>query len=153
VLVAYSDGHHFSIGFGHNDPALTAASTITAEDAWALFAKDLIPREDAVNAMLKIPVEQHQFDACVSLYYQGGNKLRVVADLINAGNIPEAMAMQLSFNRDYTHSEFHLGLAKRRLAEVTMFMTADYGDLSKMKLFAADPRTTPFTEVPFPPET
>ena len=152
VLVSYQDGAHFSIGFGHNDPGLTADATITLDDAWALFKKDLEPREKSVDELIDVPLQPHQLDACVSLYYQAGNQLRAVAALINAGSIDEAMATLLSINRDYTFKQFRLGLAKRRLAEATLFMKADYGDLSTLKLFKGNPRTTPFIEVPFPPE-
>lgn len=152
VLVAYQDGKHFSIGFGDNDPGLTMGSTTTLVEAWAKLKINVAARELIVNSMLTVPVQPNQFDALVSAFYQGGSKIRLPIALINAGLEEEAMAMLLSFNRDSTHNEFRLGLAKRRLAEAVMFLRADYGDLSVVKLFSDDPRTTPFTEVPFPPE-
>ena len=153
VTVAYEDGAHYSLGFGDNDPMLTAASTTTLEAAWERLKENLIQREAAVNTLLKIQPDQQQFDALVSCYFQAGNQVRPVIALVNAGLNDDAMMALLAINRDSTHREFKLGLAKRRLAEATMFMLGDYGTLDTLKLFTGDPKTTPFTEVPFPSET
>lgn len=152
VLVPYQDGAHYSIGYGHNDKMLTASSpAITAEQAWALFRKDMRPRELTVVSWLKVPVEQHQFDALTSAYYQKGSKVREVINLVNDGDQLEALALLLTFNRN--KGKFAYGLAKRRFEEATLFRKADYGDLSKMKFWDGDPRTTQFKEIPFPLET
>lgn len=155
VLVPYGDGDNFAIGFGHNDPALTKDSpAITIEQAWAQFAADLVPRELVVNSTVIVPLKQHEFDALVSLYYQAGTAaLRAVAIRLSTGDVQGAMVELLSHNRDHSHSEFRLGLAKRRLLEATLFQTGDYGDISMMKLWRGDPHAGPPELVPFPPDT
>lgn len=153
VLVAYQDGKHLSIGYGHNSPDLKPGDTITFEEAWALLKTDLEARERIVSKWLKVPVEQHKFDACMSTYYQKGSAVRQVINLVNEGDEAEAMALLLTFNRN--QGKFSDGLAERRNQERRLFRRADYGDEAKpvpmLKLWTGDPRTTPPTEVPFPP--
>lgn len=154
VLRPYGDGKHFSQGFGHNSPDLTERSPpITLEEAWALLKQDVAEREAIIDRMLTVPLPAHKRGAMISAYFQAGNQVRPVIDLINAGNEDDAMVGLFAINRDSSFGKFRLGLAKRRLAEVTLFVKADYGDLSRFKLWVGDPKTTPFVEMPFPPET
>lgn len=157
VLVPYPDGKHYSQGLGHYDPALRPDSPpITVDQAWALFAEDLVPREAIVSKMVTVPLKQHEFDALVSLYYNKGNALRPVAELINAGQPMDAMGRMLAVNRD-EKGVFKPGLAARRLREMQIFLKADYGDQPQpakpapmLKLWRGDPKTTAFEEIPFP---
>lgn len=153
VLVAYPDGHHFSIGFGHNNPELTNESEITILEAFKLFKDDLIPREEAIAKLVKVPMLQHEFDTFVSVYYQAGNQVRRPIAFFNNGDRMEAMAELMAINRDYSKREFKPGLVKRRFNEMQLFLHGDYGDLTKMKLWKSDPSKTNYIEVPFPEES
>lgn len=155
VLVPYKDGKHFSIGYGHNDPLLSAKSpTISFEQAWAMLKEDVIPRAAIVQKWLKVPVQQYEFNALVSGYYQAGKKMKEVVQLINVGDRGEAKALWMSYNRD--QGVFSDGLNERRNQERHLFTKGDYGKSAKparlLWLWRGDPRTTKREEVPFPLE-
>lgn len=149
VLCAYPDGEHMSIGFGRNDPALKPGDTITIEQALEYLAADLVPRERAIEKMLKVPVTQNEFDPLVSAYYNKGNLIVPVIAAINAGHKDEAMAAFLTINRNKA-GVFKPGLALRRVREMDVFRNGNYGDLSKIKIWRGDPNKTKPEEIPFP---
>ena len=155
VLVPYLDGKYYAQGVGHNDPLLTAESPAkTLEEVWAEFRQGLIPREKTVNNWLKVTAHQNEFDCFVSSYLNAGSKVKGVVDLFNKGDKLEAMALLVSFNRISKTGQFSPGLARRRVREMQIFLKADYGDLSTVKLWTTDPNVHPldFTNIPFPPK-
>lgn len=155
VLVPYPDGKFYSIGYGHNSPDLKANSpTITFDRAWAMLKEDLIPREKIVNKWLTVPVEQHEFDAFLSGYYQKGSAMRDVAVLINAGKRDDAMSLWMTYNRN--KGKFDDGLAERRHHERRLFRKGDYGTTAKpvpqLLLFRGLPGKVKPEYIPFPVE-
>lgn len=151
ALVAYPDGTHLSIGAGHNDAGLKPGTTITIPQALALLGDDEASREAAISKALAVPVNQAQFDALTDAWFNKGTVIHPVIDLINKGDIDEAMALLLTFNRNKAGT-FLLGLARRRQREAHLFMTGDYGDLSTVKV-RVGPAGTPFIIEPMPSET
>lgn len=161
VTCAYPDGKNpdgsirYSYAFGHN--GVSADATISVEDAWKLLRDDVEYRAEIVSRMLSVPQEPHQFDALVSSYYQAGNRIRPVVDLINLKRPDDAMRHFLTLNATAA-GEFRPGLAKRRFQEMWLYMRADYSDRAistepaKLKYWNGPPATTPFVEVDFPPE-
>lgn len=143
VLVAYQDGPHKSIGFGSNDPSLKEGDRITAAEAFARLKQDVAPRARRVSNLLRKPVEQHQFDALVSLHYQSGNRyLPRIINLINEGNLHDAAMTFPSCDQNMAGERLP-GLHKRRLLEQKLFMTGDYGiDLDEIPYWKGDPRKT-----------
>lgn len=140
ALVSYTDGRYFSIGFGHNDPKLKPGDTITVKEAFALLKEDVKPRAAEVTRMLKVPVNQHQFDALVSFYYQSGRKFvpDIISTLINVGDINHAA--QLFPNCDTNSAGKHIpGLRRRRLLEQKIFLSGEYGELSPIPMWRGDP--------------
>lgn len=151
MLVPYRDGKTgYSQGLGHfgvepNAPAWTP------EYAWSVFLDDVKERSRIVANYIKVPMSQSEEDALVHFYFQAGNKIEVVAMLINDGEPKEAMAFLLTQNRNES-GEFRPGLARRRYAERRMFLSGDYGDETvKLKLWRGDPKTTPVEMIDFPP--
>ena len=76
-LVAYpdpgsKDGLPWTIGYGATGPDITKGTVWTKEQAEARFEKDLSDREKAVSSLIKVPVDQCQFDAIISLIYNIG---------------------------------------------------------------------------------
>ncbi len=139
VLVPYPDGPHMSIGTGHNDPALTGQTPpITVEQSIALLAADLVRREADVTKALKVPVSQEQFDALLDAYYNKEHAVLPVIALINEGKIPDAMALLQTLDRNSKSVQLK-GLTRRRAREVNLFLHGDYGDLSTVKIFRANP--------------
>jgi lysozyme len=110
----YADGTPVSL----RDPAITEAV------ASALFKDTLVIYEKAVTKAVKIPLEQYEFDALVSLCYNIGVGNLVSSTLVKLLNEDEArieVAGQfLRWNR--ANSVVIPGLTRRREAEREMFL-------------------------------
>jgi len=99
-LKAYLDSVGvLTIGIGHTTaagpPRVTKGMTITRAECDEIFARDLVKYEDAVDAAVKVPVSQGEFDALVSLCYnigQGGFKGSTIVKRLNAGDRDGAAA-------------------------------------------------------------
>lgn len=99
-LVAYRDSQGvLTIGVGHTGrmapPPVTAGMTITEAQCDAFLEADLGPVETALNAILKRPVTQNQFDALASFLFNVGTGWAIKASIftkINAGDIAGAAA-------------------------------------------------------------
>lgn len=142
VLVAYPDGPNYSIGCGHNSPAIKVGDKISVKDALALLKKDLAEREPRLNRELSKSVTQPQFDALMSLHYNTGN--RFVWDavrLINKGAMDEAAAFFATADRNLAGEKLS-GLLKRRLLEQAIFVHGEYGPLDPILCWADNPHTT-----------
>lgn len=93
-LKAYKDTVGvWTIGVGHTSaagpPKVTKGLTITREESDAIFARDLVTYEAAVNAAVTVPISQGEFDALVSLCYNigtGGFKKSTIVRRLNAGD-------------------------------------------------------------------
>lgn len=147
VTVSYQDGQHFSIGFGSNDPALKHGDEITVAEAFRRLKTDVATRELVVDRLLKIPVRQHEWDALMSLYYQGGSDgLRAVVKLLNESKRQEAADEFLQWDKNAA-GEHKPGLLRRRERERLMFMHGVYGDnLLTLPMWRGNPKTTPREE-------
>ena len=62
----------WTIGVGHTGPDVKEGMIITKEKSRELLKADLNRFEKAVNTYIKVPLEQHQFDALVSLAFNIG---------------------------------------------------------------------------------
>ena len=62
----------WTIGYGHIKTAVEG-KTITQEEADNLLVEEIIEYEDYVRAAVKVPLQQHQFDALVSWTFNLGN--------------------------------------------------------------------------------
>lgn len=84
----------WTIGVGHTsaagDPDVYEGLTITREEALAIFAKDIAPVEDCINQTIRVPLEQHQFDAFASITFNIGDHGFATSSMArdtNAGNL------------------------------------------------------------------
>lgn len=160
VLVAYPDGEHLSIGYGHNDPTLTPTSKITFEEAYKLLLDDLPAYAKTVTNLLKgAHISSWEFDALGSCYYNKGmyrrkdktSVFQEVCDLVRSGDRLDAMALFCTINRD-SHWEFKPGLVKRRTREMDVFFTGQYApDTAQVKLYPHGIHE-PYTWFKFPKE-
>lgn len=115
-----------TIGYGHvivdSERATLWGADLTEEQATKLLMKDLVRFEDAVLAMVAVPLTQGQFDALVSFAYNLGEaKLRssTLLKLLNAGDYDGA---RKQINRwVYSNSKKLEGLIRRRARETEMF--------------------------------
>ncbi|HEF5155864.1 chitinase class I family protein [Burkholderia multivorans] len=77
-----------------------------------------------VNKAVKVQLKQTEFDALVSYAYNPGGGWAKVTDMINRGQIPEAMAQISQYV--YSGGKVFDGLVKRRKDEVTLYTTGRY---------------------------
>lgn len=143
VLVAYIDGRHPSIGFGHNDKRLKiGVDKIDVKTAHWLLRQDIKTRIAEVGRKLKVPVSQQQFDALVSCYYQSGNKfINDVIALINNKQINEAAELLVDHPLAATDSTGLKipTLRIRRKHEQRVFISGNYGVLSPIPVWYSNP--------------
>ena len=106
-LKAYRDTKGiWTIGNGHTSmagaPKVVQGLVITDAQCDAIFAKDLLPSENTVNAVLAVHgtvITQNQFDALISLVHNigiGAFKASTVAKRLmskDIANVPAAMLM------------------------------------------------------------
>jgi lysozyme len=111
-----------TVGFGHtkgvniNDPA------ITEEEADRLLIEDLKLYEKPVSEMVKVPINQNQFDALVSFAFNLGTAALRGSTLLKKLNAGQPCAAE--FDRwIYAAGKALPGLVRRRAAERRLFET------------------------------
>lgn len=113
-------------GYGHYwpDGGATPPDVITLDQAESQFADDLEARGARwVRAYVTAPLTQNQFDALVSMAYNlKPSSFKTIADVVNAGQDPEAAALQ--YVRAGTNLEN--GLRNRRAREVALYRNGIY---------------------------
>ena len=111
-----------TIGYGHT-VGVKEGMVISQEQADELLAKDLIVYENYVKKYVKVAINQHQFDALVSLVYN-----------IGAGNFASSTVLRKLNHKDYdgacaafamwnkgNNLKILQGLVIRRKAEMALF--------------------------------
>jgi lysozyme len=133
VLKAYLDSVGvLTIGVGHTSaagaPKVTKGMTITATQSDDILARDLAGVEAAVASLVKVPLNQNEFDALVSLVFNigaGGFKSSSVLRNLNAGNRAGAADAMLAWNKGTIGGKKVAlsGLTSRRKDERAQFLT------------------------------
>lgn len=120
-LTAYDDGSgNWTIGCGHSGPDVTQSLTITREQADALFRKDILPCEAAVNASVTVPLTQNQFDALCSFAFNigvGAFQNSTLVKKINAKASEDQIAKEFS-RWNQSGGNVNAGLVNRRNSEI-----------------------------------
>lgn len=127
-LKAYDDGVGvWTIGFGTtkypNGIRVKKGDTCTLDQAKAYMQNDLKSFEQTVNNTVKVPLNQNQFDALVSLAYNIGStafKNSTLVRQLNEGNY-KAAANQFNVWVNAGGKRMQ-GLVSRRAAERTLFL-------------------------------
>lgn len=127
-LKAYDDGVGvWTIGFGTtkypNGIRVKKGDTCTLDQAKAYMQNDLKSFEQTVNNTVKVPLNQNQFDALVSLAYNIGStafKNSTLVKRLNEGNY-NAAANQFNVWVNAGGKRMQ-GLVNRRAAERTLFL-------------------------------
>ena len=127
-LKAYDDGVGvWTIGFGTtkypNGIRVKKGDTCTLDQAKAYMQNDLKAFEQTVNSAIKVPLNQNQFDALVSLAYNIGAtafKKSTLVKRLNEGNY-KAAANQFNVWVNAGGKRMQ-GLVNRRAAERTLFL-------------------------------
>ena len=126
-LVAYQDvAGVWTIGYGHTRTAKQGMRIGDAE-AEVLLRGDLLDAEKAVNRLVKVPLEQREFDALVSFTFNlgvGALERSTLLRLINAGDKLAGAITLVQWNKAIVGGKLTplLGLVRRRVAELQMFL-------------------------------
>lgn len=112
-----------TIGYGHTKN-VQPGQVITEEEAEALLRADCADAEAAVARLVKVPLNQSQFDALVSFTFNvgAGNLERsTLLRRLNAGNYERAADEMLRWDRG--GGRVLKGLTLRRDAERALFLS------------------------------
>ena len=126
-LACYADAVGVpTIGYGHTvglTQAHVGVKSITQEAAERLLREDDLPRYEAgVSAVVKVPLEQHQFDALVSFAYNLGVGALASSTLLRKLNVKDYGGAASEFPRWVRAGNQVLpGLVRRRAAEQALF--------------------------------
>jgi Ca2+-binding RTX toxin-like protein/GH24 family phage-related lysozyme (muramidase) len=132
-LKAYQDdGKVWTIGYGHTGSDVFEGQVITPEEAGRLFASDLAVFERTVSRLVKVDLNQNQFDTLVMFAYNVGSSAfsrSSVLKMVNVGNF-DAVPTWLSVYNKVKGVENN-GLINRRNNEINWW---------KMSPISIDPR-------------
>jgi lysozyme len=140
ILEAYDDANDhivrpgqqvrgtLTIGYGHTSaagpPRVYVGQIIAADQADAILAADLASVELEVEHLVKVPLNQNQFDALVSFQFNTGWLAHPNCSLLralNAGNYNLGAADFMLY--DMASGHVLSGLVRRRAAEKALFLT------------------------------
>lgn len=113
----------WTIGYGHTGN-VTSNQIITSEQAESILKSDLQRFENAVSDAVKVPLNQNQFDALVSLAFNigvGAFSGSTLVRMLNAANYTGAADQFLRWNR--AGGRVLDGLTRRRQAERALFLS------------------------------
>lgn len=115
-----------TIGYGHTDaagpPKVYVGQKITQTEADQFLGTDLAGVENSVNHLVKVPLNQNQFDALVSFEFNTGSLGKSsVLTLLNSGDYTTAAEHILLYN--HAGGVVVAGLTRRREAEKALFNT------------------------------
>jgi lysozyme len=114
-----------TIGYGHVIlPSEHFSSSITKEEAEILLKKDLQPREKSLNILVKVNINQNQFDALISLIYNIGVENFKQSTLLKFVNDKLFDKIPDQFRRwKYINKVVSKGLLNRREEEIKLWLT------------------------------
>lgn len=128
-LTAYQDiANVWTIGYGWTQQVdgkpVTAGMTITQQKADDLLKQGVVQYENGVNTLVKVQINQNQFDALVDFTYNlGVNALKgsTLLKKLNAGDYAGAANEFPKWNK--ADGKEVAGLTRRREAEKSLFLS------------------------------
>jgi lysozyme len=117
-------GDPWTIGYGHTGADVTPGKKITQSEADDLKRKDLAKFEQGVTNLVKVPVNENQFSALVSIAYNiglGNLGSSTLLKKLNAKDYAGASAQFAAWNK--AQGQILPGLVKRRADEAKLFDT------------------------------
>lgn len=112
-----------TIGYGHTGSEVHIGMKITQSEADRLLKNDLIIHCNNVSKLVKVPLNQNQFDALVSFEYNigyGAFLKSTLLKLLNEKKYKEAAEQFLRWK--YAGGKVLAGLERRRKAERELFL-------------------------------
>jgi lysozyme len=124
-LTAYQDSVGvWTIGYGATR-AVVAGMSITLDQAERMLQNDISRFEPSIDALVKVALNQHQWDALMSFVYNlgaGNLASSTLLKLLNAGDYAGAADQFLRWNK--AGGNVLSGLTARRSTERQMFLEA-----------------------------
>lgn len=127
---AYQDGNGiWTLGYGHTE-GVKAGDTCTTTQAQQWLSEDLGVADAALTRLVKVGLDQNQWDALVDLCYnigQGNFASSTCLSLLNQGDEAGAINSICYWDNDQWHGwvivagEVSPGLVRRRQAEQALF--------------------------------
>ena len=112
----------WTIGFGHTGSDVYKGLTITQEKAENLLKIDLTIHCNNISKLVKVKLNQNQFDALVSFEFNIGYGNLSSSTLLKLLNKGDYMGAANQFERwVYAGGKVSEGLKKRRKAEMSLF--------------------------------
>tara|TARA_R100000988_G_scaffold72453_1_gene37627 strand:- start:2165 stop:2608 length:444 start_codon:yes stop_codon:yes gene_type:complete len=115
-----------TIGYG-STKGVTEDMEITQEEAETLLQEEMHEYEGYINDMVKVPLEQHQFDAMVSWVFNLGSgnlSSSTLLRVLNEGKYEEVPEQIQRWNK--AAGKVLHGLVRRRTAESLLFEGKDW---------------------------
>ena len=120
-------GAPWTIGWGDTGPDVVEGLIITKQQADERFTRRMAHEfEPAVRKAVVVPLDQRQFDALVSIFYNAGVSALTASTLVrllNTGDYAGAAAQFLRWNQ--SGGQRMKGLDRRREAERLVFLGSD----------------------------
>ncbi|MBQ4675575.1 lysozyme [Aeromonas hydrophila] len=142
-LQAYPDpgsknGEPWTIGRGHTGPEVKPGLVWTQAQADAAFLVDIAHFERDVLSLVKVPVNQGQFDALVLFSYNVGSKALESSTLLRKLNAGDYDGAAVEFRRwNKNDGKVMRGLTRRRAAEECLFRGMNGSEAIKHGVAAA----------------
>lgn len=136
-------GNVYTIGYGTTKGINAQTPSISREEAETLLREDILEYESAVNRLVKVELNQNQFDALVSWTYnlgEGNLRRSTLLRKLNAGDYGIIPSEMLKWNR--AGGKILRGLTRRRTAEAELWQQ----DIHKVE--GGGPEYTSRTVVP-----
>lgn len=127
-LAPYLDvGGRWSIGIGHLYKSGETMKPITVKEALDILAVDLRVAEKAVENLVDVPMEQHQFDCFTSVSFNIGTGAFATSHFLQYFNEGKPhLCADAILNWNHVNGQVSQGLTNRRKAEREMFLTGIY---------------------------
>ena len=116
----------WTIGFGHTK-GVEEGQTCSIEDAESMLADEMDEYEGYINNMVKVELQQHEFDSLVAWVYNLGPTNLSESTMLKVLNGGQFVRVRDEMNR-WTRAggEILEGLVRRRQAESLMFQNLDW---------------------------
>lgn len=123
---------YYTIGYGHYGSDVRSDETITKNEADTLLKADVKRFEDGVTNLVKVKINQNQFDALVSFAYNLGLMNLKSSDLLKYLNNGDYVSASNEIPK-WCHAGGKVlnGLVKRRKEEKELFDTPVSNEVSK----------------------
>lgn len=114
---------YLTIAFGHYGPDVRPGQRITRTEGLRLFEHDVRVYENAVKRLVRVPLNQNEFDALVSFVYNLGIGTLQSSTLLRKLNAGDRKGAANEFHK-FVHGGGQVlpGLVRRRRAERALFL-------------------------------